>query len=317
MKKLFVLLYLIWTISAQTQIFDHRHISTENIPLEYIEYVKQNCRFQWGGQSHGHQVLTGLNLAELDDSLLDVTIGDGTTGYENGGYLPDPNGTFCVMDGIVALYAECGVCCTDWIGPANYWDEDGPLKLARTFNCYPGINISGWVWCTELNGYTEEQLMHYFIKMQYLEDSFPNVQFIYATGTTEYTGEGGYNRWLRNNEIRQYCLANNKILFDFADIECWYEGDFSYYIHTTGDTIPTRHPAYPDENYHHTNYLNCANKGRVMWNLMAYLQGWHPCTEFDHELWSQQVGSSGTNLEADCNGDHQVKNDDKNMLINK
>lgn len=29
------------------------------------------------------------------------------------------------------------------------------------------------------------------------------------------------NTFLRNEQIRQYCMQNNKILFDFADIESW------------------------------------------------------------------------------------------------
>jgi len=314
MKITLSLLFAMWLIFPQAEVIDHRHISTDSIPPEFIETVKQNCKFQWCGQSHGHQVLTGLKLAELDDPLLDVTVGDGTVGSAYGGFLPDSNGTFCVMDGIVALYAQCGECCTNWIAPANYWDEDGPLKLEKTFNCYSDINISGWVWCTELNYFTETEVQYYFERMESLEEAYPDVQFIYATGTTEYTGDAGYNRWLRNNQIRQYCIDNNKILLDFADIECWYEGDFSFYIHTTGDAVPTRHPMYPDEGYHHTNYLNCANKGRAIWNLMANLQGWHPCPEFNYATWSQQVGRSGENLESDCNCDNQVDNKDKNMF---
>jgi hypothetical protein len=111
-------------------------------------------------------------------------------------------------------------------------------------------------------------------------------------------------------------LENDKILFDFADIECWHENEFSYYVHTTGDTIPTRHSAFQDEGVHHSNYLNCANKGRVIWNMMAYIQGWdpNPCTGFNYELWEEQVGQSGSNLKADCNGDKQVNNQDKVMF---
>lgn len=306
MKLILSLLFTTWVLFGFSQIFDHRHIYPENIPVEYIDSVKQNCRLQWVGQSHGHQITTGIKLAELDNPLLDATVDI---------CLPE-TGPFRVMDGFVPDWTPCG-CISNWGGPSNYWlPPDGPIATDKAMNCHD-INVSGWTWCTELYSSTYD-LQAYFNQMQIFEDTYPWVQFIYSTATTEYDGEEGYNRWNNNNLIRQHCLDNDKILFDFADIECWYEGEFSYYIYTTGDTIPTRHSAYPDEDYHHTNYLNCANKGRVIWSMMAYLQGWNsdPCAKFNHELWSEQVGLSGINMEADCNADNQVDNQDKSVFYN-
>jgi len=41
---------------------------------------------------------------------------------------------------------------------------------------------------------------------------------LYMTGHLTGTGASG-NVNVRNNQIRNFCLANNKILYDFADIE--------------------------------------------------------------------------------------------------
>ncbi len=54
--------------------------------------------------------------------------------------------------------------------------------------------------------------------MEQLETDYPDVQFVYMTGHLEGLGPGG-SLFLANQQIRDYCIANNKILYDFADIE--------------------------------------------------------------------------------------------------
>jgi len=265
-------------VSGQGIIIDHNCLDVSSIPANIIDSVKSQCKFEWAGASHAHQVLTGLKLLEGDIPELDVTVGDGETGYSSGGYLPDPNGTFCVMDGVTIHFAVCGQCCMG-IQPNGYWQgDDAKVSIEKTLvQCFPDINVSGWVWCTQLNTWTETQVQEYLNEMQYYEDLYPDVVFIYATSTTEYTGDGGHNRWLRNNQIREHCIQNDKVLFDFADLECWSDGEFSYYIHNN-DTVPTRHPDYSGDEHHHTNALNCKNKGKAIWYLMALLSGWQQNT---------------------------------------
>ena len=50
-----------------------------------------------------------------------------------------------------------------------------------------------------------------------LELEFPQVTFVYMTGHLDGTGEDG-NLHQRNNQIREFCRINNKVLFDCADI---------------------------------------------------------------------------------------------------
>jgi len=260
-------------LTGQGIIIDHNCTDVTSIPSDIIDSIKTNCKFEWAATSHGHQVLTGLKLVETEIPNLDVTVGDGETGYANGGYLPDPNGTFCVMDGVIQYFSNCK-CCLG-IAPNGYWQgANADLSMEKTLvQCDPGINISGWGWCTELNTWTASQVQEYFTEMEDLEMQYPDVQFIYSTGTTEYVGDDGYNRWIRNNQIRQYCIQNNKFLFDFADIECWSNGQFNYYVYNN-DTVPLRHPDYNANTYHHTNALNCKNKGKAVWYMMALLCGW-------------------------------------------
>ena len=66
------------------------------------------------------------------------------------------------MDGVTPIFAVCGKCCLG-IGTEGYWSEEqGKVNVERTLvTCFPDINISGWGWCTELNGWTADQVQGY------------------------------------------------------------------------------------------------------------------------------------------------------------
>ena len=68
---------------------------------------------------------------------------------------------------------------------------------------------------------------------------------------------------------RQGCQNNGKVLFDFADIDCWYNGE----QHTAG-TPPMEHPQYNGDEAGHTTYESCENKGKAFWWMMARVAGW-------------------------------------------
>ncbi|MCD4682230.1 MAG: hypothetical protein K8R86_03015 [Bacteroidales bacterium] len=282
MLKRKLLIYILFTLFffnssfGQGLIIDHNCTNVDLIPTTVVDNIKSECKFEWAGASHAHQLLAGLKFLENDFPYLDVTIGDGETGDPNGGYLPDANGTFCIMDGVTLLWSQCGKCCYQFIAPEAYWlGDDAHQTLEKTLvTCFPNINISGWEWCTELNTWTAAQVQEYLNQMSAYELQYPNVQFIYTTGTAEYNGDAGYNRYLRNNQIRQYCIQNNKVLFDFADLDCWSNGEMNYYLHIN-DTIPLLHGDYYGT-YYHTNEIGCKNKAKAVWYMMARLQSWKP-----------------------------------------
>ena len=53
-----------------------------------------------------------------------------------------------------------------------------------------------------------------------LETDYPKITFVYMTAHLDGSGADG-NTNQRNEQIRAYCRANNKVLFDFADIESY------------------------------------------------------------------------------------------------
>jgi len=105
-----------------------------------------------------------------------------------------------------------------------------------------------------------------------LENDFPGVLFIYMTGHLDGTGPSG-NLYQRNNQIRAYCSANDKILFDFADIES-YDPDGTYYP-DEGDACSwctdwcAENDCEDCGGCAHSHCFNCYQKGKAFWWMMA------------------------------------------------
>jgi hypothetical protein len=111
------------------------------------------------------------------------------------------------------------------------------------------------------------------------------------TGHLDGTGVNG-NLHVRNEQIRAFCRSNNKILYDFADIES-YDPDGNYYLNQNADDgcnyvnqgirknwADEWCLANPGEcsSYHcaHSRALNCDQKAKAFWWMMARLAGWSP-----------------------------------------
>ena len=113
------------------------------------------------------------------------------------------------------------------------------------------------------------------------------MRFVYMTGHPDGSGLTG-NLHVRNQQIRDYCEANNKILYDFDDIES-YDPDGNYF----GDKNVTDSCAYNGGNWAiewqdshtqgvdwydcdsaHSQPLNANLKAYAAWWLWARLAGW-------------------------------------------
>lgn len=246
-------------------IIDHACIDLGLIPSGFIEDAQDNVKIHYAHTSHGGQITEGLSLIEAANATFDVSVASLS--------LPTDAGALCIYDGNAPH---------TYITPDLYWQGASATAITQnTINNNPTLTVSLWSWCTQVDGYDEASIQEYLDTMTALETANPGITFIYMTGNAQAEGSSGYNRWVNNEMIRQYCLDNDKILFDFADLDCWSGGVQNTYAYDPGDgtiQVPSEHPDFGVDEAAHTTYTSCEQKGRAFWWLAAMLAGWNAPT---------------------------------------
>ena len=216
----------------------------EHMPESVVELAKNEFTMFYGHTSHGSQIITGLWVVRDEDPLFDFNNGPGTFQFEE--YSDDlgHNGD------------------TSWV------------PITRDALDEPGseINLVMWSWCGGCSDNTEEGINTYLDAMDQLEVDYPDVRFVYMTGHLDGTGPSG-NLYARNNQIRDYCEANGKVLFDFADIESydpagtWYpdETDLCNWCYAWCDTADCPWCS----GCAHSHCFNCYRKGKAFWWMLG------------------------------------------------
>lgn len=249
-------------------IIDHTCTDIQKIPVKYIERAKQIAKIAYGHTSHGSQVVSGMDALRKTNPVL---FGFGR-GQANELSLQDrtPEG--------------------------DLGNPDRTTWAQRTRDLLTGAgqdrNLIMWSWCGQAGSASEADIQTYLSLMSELEKQFPNASFVYMTGHLDGSGKNG-NLNQRNEQIRQFCKTNAKILFDFADIESYDpDGKVNYMELNATDGCsykengvsknwaedwlnknPQHGIALPGSAAH-TNPLNGALKGRAFWWMMARLAGW-------------------------------------------
>jgi hypothetical protein len=265
-------------------VVDHTSIDLNKIPKEWIEKAKTTLRIAYGHSSHGSQLTTGMaGLVKFKGSLYAWKSGGGGGALD----LRDFNGDF----GRLGIAGDLGADATGKLD-RTAWERATRAYLKTN----PGVNVVIWSWCWQVYA-KEEEIQLYLDLMSKLESDFPEIKFVYMTGHADGSPIKG-EPWeivtfLRNNQIRDYCRKNGKILYDFNDIEC-YDPDETYFgdklvndaceYDSNGDGVRDRNwaidwqKAHPGEWYDcesvHSQPLNANMKAYAAWHLWARLAGW-------------------------------------------
>lgn len=263
-------------------IINHACCDLSRIPTSWIDSAQQNLRIGYSHTSHGSQLITGISAISntLGGSYnFSISWWGAETGYfMNDLWANDAGGADLGHDGDLD------------------WRDATREMLNRSGN---DRNVVMWSWCGGVSDNSSSGIQTYLNAMNALESEYPNVTFVYMTGHLDGSGNDG-NLHQRNEQIRQYCRDNNKVLFDFADIESYdpdmnqnycamYANDNCDYD-SNGDGSQDRNWAmdwynansssqlgsissYCDE-CAHSQHLNCVLKGVAFWWMAARIAGW-------------------------------------------
>ncbi len=259
------------------------------IPETAITNAKANLHIAYGHTSHGSQVTEGMTGLT---GFAGAPYGGSSYEWNNGG-----------TDGALDLH--------DYFVEGDLGSPDRTTWAERTRGYLDNpanadVNVVIWSWCGQVDG-SESEIDTYLYLMNQLENDYPDVMFVYMTGHLNGGGVAG-NVNQRNEQIRNYCRTNNKILYDFADIESYDPDGVTNYIvkystdgcnydfNNDGGTSQSGDPALPeggDRNWAidwqdshpsgvdwfdcgaaHSQSLNANQKAYAAWWLWARLGGW-------------------------------------------
>ena len=310
---------------AQAIIIGHNQSHLEDlksVPVEWIDSAKANIRLAYFHTSHGSQINSGL-------TPLDAFMGG------NGIYLRSEEGG----EGI--LYFD------DHYGP-DLSNREGTFDdETRTFLDDPAnadINVIMWSWC-QILGHDGDENPGYCSNMDDLIAEYgPGgskitsgtrtvpVQFIYMTGHVNGQGEQGRTNEI-NTYIRNHCITNDRILYDFADIES-YDPDDNYFLDDStndecyymvngertgnwaiewadgkvmmdGEGDVAHNEPNGGQYYNcspaHTHAVNGNMKAYAFWYMMARLAGWEGDTSEVTQVTSINVLAAGGSSEITIN----------------
>ncbi len=296
-KNLYIIIFFLInaiSVNAQEIIVNHTCTDINKIPTEWINEAKENLKIGYGHTSHGSQLITGIKAFrgnEGDTFYFNYT----DWGLNKGVFLNDYWGN---------------------AGGASDLGHNGDLSwrdatITMLNNPENDRNVVIWSWCGGVSDNSEEGINTYLNAMNQLEQLYPNITFVYMTGHLDGTGLEG-NLHIRNEQIREYCKNNNKILFDFADIESYDpDGEINYnqLYATDGCEYDTNgdHNPWGDGNWAtewinanpshqlttistscnscaHSEKLNCVLKGRAFWWLLARIAGWNGISQEEKAL---------------------------------
>ncbi len=270
----------VWNAQADPIIIDHNHTDITLISQSAIEQAKSTLHIAYGHTSHGSQLTTGMTgLVDFaNDGGLGLALPDNVFAWNNGGTGGALDLHDNAMGGDVGYYPQ--------------WVDNTRTYLDSSANA--DVNVIIWSWCGQVDDkYSAGTLeSEYLTPMNQLEAEYPNVKFVYMTGHVDIWDDA--DNKAANQVIRDYCNANEKVLYDFADIERYNpDGTYFEYVHDNcnyydgpGGTYQGNWATEWQDSHTegvdwyscssaHSEPLNANRKAYAAWWLWATLAGWN------------------------------------------
>jgi hypothetical protein len=285
---LFVLFLFMTSGYTQGLIIDHTCVEITKIPQTWIEAAKSSLHIAYGHTSHGSQITSGMAglVAFANGGGKGLSLPENIFAWNNGG----TNGALDLHD--YAMSGDVGYY-PDWVNNTRSYLGDPDSTTGRGTN-NPDVNIIMWSWCGQMDDkYSAGTLNSEYIEpLTQLEEDYPGITFIYMTGHAE-IGDDEDNK-AACELIRNYCKDNDKVLFDFNDIE-HYDPDGTYYefVHDNcnyyspeGDLLGNWATEWQNAHTENVDWYNCSSahsqplnanqKAYAVWWMWACLAGWEP-----------------------------------------
>ncbi len=333
-QKLALLCTLVFSIAGvcegQPIIADHNASAAFfSIPVAAIEQAKDTLHIAYGHTSHGSQLTTGMS------ALVGFMNG---LGYPTDLYAYNSGGSGGALDLRDTPFSGASD-----LGNPNYtaWeaatrDYLGTPDANGKGSTRPEVNVIIWSWCGQVDT-SEENINLYLSLMDGLEQDYFSVYFVYMTGHLNGTGAAG-NVNIRNQQIRDYCTANDKILYDFADIESYdpdglvnymelFANDNCDYDSDANGSLD-KNWAIDWQNSHtegvdwyscsaaHSQPLNGNLKAYGAWWLWARLSGWGECLEAPSAL-TAEADSNLAQIVLDWTDNSSEPNNEDSFIIQR
>ncbi|MFH2065189.1 MAG: PEP-CTERM sorting domain-containing protein [Pseudomonadota bacterium] len=276
---LIVVLAVFWVSAsyASSLIIDHNNTDITMLTEAQINQAKSTLHIAYGHTSHGSQVTDGMSglVGFANNGGKGLSLPDNIFAWNNGGAGGALDLHDYAMGGDVGYYPD--------------WYDNTRTYLDNAAN--DDVNVIIWSWCGQVSSkYANGTLVQeYLAPMQQLESDYSDVSFVYMTGHVDHWDDA--NNKAANQMIRDFCLANDKILYDFADIESYdpdgifYEfphDNANYYASATGSllgnwAIEWQNSHTEGEDWYscssaHSEPLNANQKAYAAWHLWSGIE---------------------------------------------
>ena len=297
-KSILFSLLLPLSLYSQGILINHTCTKIAQVPESAIAKAKQDLHIAYGHTSHGSQLTEGM------DGLVSFMNGKGYPenlyAWNNGGTGGALDLHDYAMEGDVGYYP-------DWVNNTRNYLGTPNQETGRGSGSHADVNVIIWSWCGQVSSkFASGTLQSEYINpMVQLEPDYPGVKFVYMTGHLDHWDDA--NNKAANQAIRDFCSANNKILYDFADIESYdpdgnfyqYAGDDCSYYSESGTQIGnwainwqnshTKNIDWYDCGAAHSEPLNANQKAYAAWWLWATRAEWNQNTAVISENENSEV----------------------------